>query len=234
MERSVTLEKQTSCTADFISPKEYNDAIGIVKARVHYYRNAGWLQFSTDDLCSAGYNGIVEASIRFNPSKGTVRETKFTSYAYFWINKCIQEYIARNKSMLSGTLADCYRGSVDDTISIDQYTDAENSGGQDHLGFIAVTDDDVVETMTKPYLQQKTKALVDTMLMELPDQLRLVWSLAHGLGTVNGDGLDIRGIAKALECTKQYAENLLNEARTAMASISAKYQAEYQEILLER
>ena len=56
------------------------------------YANKYGVRDTYQDLVSEGNIGLMEAMDKFDPSKGY----KFLSYASFWINKRIQEYITSN------------------------------------------------------------------------------------------------------------------------------------------
>jgi len=61
------------------------------------YRNYG---LSMSDLVQEAHIGLMEAAMRFEPS----REVRFSTYASWWIRASIQDYILRNWSIVrSGT-----------------------------------------------------------------------------------------------------------------------------------
>lgn len=55
-----------------------------------YFENRG---IDMDDLVSEGYNGLIKAVDKFNPKL----DTKFSTYAYFWIKQAITQSIKDNK-----------------------------------------------------------------------------------------------------------------------------------------
>lgn len=206
-----------------ITEKDMADAINLCEATVTKYQQLGWTQFTRDELISAGYEGICEATVLFDPNKGTVKRTKFTSYAYFWIRKYIQEYIAKNKTMASGSISECYRGDVGYTQSIDAYATNPDTGGIDHLGYLACDSENIEEILSNQCLEQERKDLLAEMFSELSFEQSLVYKLYNGIGTVDGEPMTIREIASAMECSIGKVHGLIKSVTEELPSLQAKY-----------
>lgn len=213
-----------------VSDRDLRDTMNLAKARVYHYQSIGWTCFSKAELLSAAYEGIAEAIIRFEPAKGTVKDTKFSSYAYFWIEKYLKEFITKNKTMLSGTNFELWTGQVPYTNSIDAYDDSANdSVGSDHKDWLGagVEASGLVESM------QYSKALQDLLakiFLELEPIERLVIQLSLGIGTVNKEPLSHRQIAKSCNLTKMTVEQILSNAMQKLQAVKEQYIVEFNEL----
>lgn len=211
----------------YVTETDLQNAINMAKARVYHYQQIGWTMFSRADLLSAANEGIAEALVRFEPSKGSIKDTKFTSYAYFWIEKYIKEYITHNKTMLTGTAFELWTGAVPYTISIDAYDDPDrdevSSDHKDWLG-TSVSASANIEASQR---QRDMQALLSQMLMHLEPAERLVMQLSIGIGTVFHKPMTIPEIAKATKQTKKVVEQLMQAATSKMQAAKSKYKRQY-------
>ena len=212
-----------------VSMQDLDDTMNLAKARVFHYQQQGWTMFSKDELLGAAYEGISEAIIRFDPDKGTVKQTKFSSYAYFWIDKYIMEYITSNKSILAGTAADKWTGKLPYAASIEALDDkASNKMGQDHYAWLGFTDQqydiDSKEAMAG------MKNLFIKLFKELEPQERLCMQLSIGIGTVDGRPLQIYEIARMTRLRRVDVHALMASAMQKLQASSKKYEADYAEI----
>ena len=213
-------ERQQMSGQQLITAADYNNAMNMARAMAVQLRNKGWTRFTVKELMDAGFEGIAEAAVRFEPTKGTVRLTKFTSYAYFWIRKMQQEYIARNKSMLSGSLGECYMGLVPYTDSIDAMDDKSDSDHVRSGHCFGLTSDtfsylDTVDTET---LRQR-RDLLAAMFARLPELERTAYMLSNGIGTVTGENMTVREIAAAMEISIGRVSFLVNNAKAIIANM---------------
>lgn len=205
-----------------VTEKDYTDAINLCKARAYHYQSIGWTQFAREDLISAGYEGICIAAQRFDPSKGTVKATKFTSYAYFWIEKYIREFIAKNKSIVSGSLSDCWCGRVPYAQSIDQYTNDNDSAGPDHNAWLS-DHSNACSTIEQNELRQQQADLLAEMFSELHEIERTVLMLRMGIGTIDSQPLTIRDLAEAMDMSIGKVHSIVRAAQAKFDMIKTKY-----------
>lgn len=219
--KSVTINYNHAVTTpyDFVTRMELQDADNIAKARVNYFRQVGWTQFTPEELLSEARLGISIAIVRFNPARGSVKDTKFTSYAYFWINKYIQEYIARNKSMLSGTLAECWRDEMPYTSSYDQFAADSDTAGLDHMKSLRDISDNIDEQLDKVAIQSRCKRMFGMVMQMLDPMESLVFKLNNGIGTISGEPMQIREIARSTEISAARVEDILNSVREKLHTI---------------
>lgn len=217
-------------TNKYVTENELQDAMRMAQARVYHYQQIGWTMFSKTDLLSAAYEGIAEALIRFEPAKGTVKETKFTSYAYFWIEKYLKEFITKNKTMLTGSSAELWTGEVPYTMSIDVYDSDDRDGiGSDHKDWLGT------DVLASSYIEATEHAnqiheLLATMFLELEPMQRLVIQLSIGIGTVAREPLTLREIARSTHLTLKVVEELLQQAHAKMEQIRPKYEKQFADI----
>ena len=61
----------------FVTETELKDAMNMASARATHYQQIGWTMFTKEELKGAANEGIAEALIRFEPSRGGVKDTKF-------------------------------------------------------------------------------------------------------------------------------------------------------------
>jgi RNA polymerase sigma factor (sigma-70 family) len=228
--QTLNITETISTTVDFISNDELIDAQNLAKSRVYYFKSLGWLQFTNDELIAEAYAGITESILRFNPDKGSVKNTKFTSYAYFWIDKKIKEYIARNKSLLSGNLSECWRGDVPYTTSIDSYGEKDDSAGIDHLGFIADESETIDVVLIRKERQQKCKDLFSKLMENLAPMESLCYQLINGIGTISGKPMTIREIAESIEVSVGTVHSYISSANHKISINSNSYRVEYMEM----
>lgn len=213
-----------------IQPDDWQNAMNMARAMAVQLRNKGWTRFTVKELADAGYEGIAEAANRFEPTKGTVRLTKFTSYAYFWIRKMQQEYIARNKSMLSGSLSECYAGMVPYTDSIDAMDDEEHDGiGSDHCGCLT-SDTDIWQDMVDAEALRRRRDLLSSMFAKLPELERTAYLLSNGIGTVTGESMTTRQIATAMEISTGHVSALVNNAKRLLSDMKLEFEQAYDSI----
>lgn len=215
----------------YITPMDLQDTMSLARARAVHYQRSGWHMFEINELISAAYEGIAEATIRFNPSKGTVKDTKFSSYAYFWIEKYLKAFITVNKTMVKGTAHELYTGQVGYTSSIDAYDDTAFDGsGSDHKFWLA----DASQASDK-IEQAETDIARHNILMRMLKHLdrldRTVLCLSLGIGTVDREPLSVKDIAIAMHMTKPKVEAVLSKANAELARISVQFTAAYEATL---
>lgn len=211
----------------YVTEADLRNAINMAKARVFHYQQIGWTMFSKDDLLSAANEGIAEALVRFEPSKGSVKETKFTSYAYFWIEKYLKEYITHNKTLLAGTSFELWTGAVPYAMSIDAYDDPDrDDASSDHKDWLgtSVSASANIEAIQR---QKDINALLGQLFMHLEPAERLVMQLSLGIGTVYHEPMTIPEIAKATKQTKAAVELLMHNATMKMQDAKTKYKRRY-------
>lgn len=221
----------TTLNCRSIQPSDWTNAMNMARAMAVQLRNKGWTTFTVKELADAGFEGIAEAAHRFEPTKGTVKLTKFTSYAFFWIRKMQQEYIAKNKSMLSGTMAECYGGLVPYTASIDAMDDKSNDdhAGSDHC--IGLTSDiDIWQDMVDAETTRQRRDLLSTMFARLPELERTAYLLSNGIGTVTGENMTVRQIAAAMQISIGHVSALVNNAKSLLNNMKAEFQIAYDDI----
>lgn len=230
MNQIIEISEKLETNVDFISSQELQDAKNLAKARVHYFKSLGWLQFSNEELLSEAYSGISEAMCRFNPDKGTVKQTKFTSYAYFWIDKKIQEYIARYKTMLSGNLSEHWRNEIPYTMSIDMMVTSEDSGGIDHIFGLRDNDMTIEEKIENDEKTSRIKELLNVILEELEPMESTCFQLLNGIGTISGEPMSIKEISKSVELPAAVVISIIENTKHKLHNISAKFVNIYKEI----
>lgn len=210
-----------------ITEQDYKDARQIAKTRAFHYIQCGWTQFQMDELLSAAYEGVCEAAVRFDPYKGNLKDTKFTSYAYFWIEKYIKEYIASNKSVVSGSLSDCWTGKVPYAMSIDAYdTGDTDQAGSDHKDWLG-TCDSIEDAMSNSETTAEKLDMLSELLLKLEPLERLVIQLSVGIGTLNGQAMTVRQIAHAIEHKPIDTQNILDSAYAKLMSYKEDYAEAY-------
>jgi len=224
-------DRQTLSGKQLITPADYNNAMHMARAMAVQLRNKGWTKFTVKELQDAGFEGIAEAAVRFEPTKGTVRLTKFTSYAYFWIRKMQQEYIAKNKSILSGSMTECYLGMVPYTDSIDAMDDNSESdhAGSDHCAGL-VSDTDIYQDMIDSETLRQRRDLLASMFARLPELERTAYMLSNGIGTVNGTNMTVREIAAAMDISIGRVSFLVNNAKALIQAMRNDFEATYNDI----
>jgi DNA-directed RNA polymerase sigma subunit (sigma70/sigma32) len=220
-----------SCSVSLVSQVEINEAMSLARARVRYYMSIGWSQFSFDDLASAAYLGIAEAARRYLPEAGTVKDTKFTSHAYPWINKYIREYITNNKTIVSAGLGALYNNEAGFTISVDAFDDRNyDNAGSDHKGWLADDANNALEHIEHDERQVSIKCIVREMCHDLSELERTAIFLRFGIDTVGGIANDINKVAKLLDITIDYANEILANAFSKLSTVSNKYSKEFSEL----
>lgn len=210
---------------------DLRDAMNMAKARVRHYQQTGWTMFAFNELLGAANEGIAEALCRFEPTKGTVKDTKFTSYAYFWIEKYLKEYITKNKTLLAGTNAELWTGQVPYTTSIDAYDDKDSDeAGSDHKDWLGtnVSASALIESSEHTEAIQQ---LLSKVMLELDASERLVLQLSLGIGTVNKEQLDVKSIAKSCNMTKPAVQALLASAMSKLQALRDKYKIDFDDLL---
>lgn len=208
---TIELTEQLATDIDFVSVKELTDAENLARARVFYFRSIGWYQFSTEELLSTAMAAVSEAICRFNPQLGTVKDTKFTSYAYFWIDKYLKEYITRNKTMLSGSLNEHWNNEIPYTQSYDAMQSDSDSPGIDHIQGIRDNEETAEEKMISDDNKLRIHELVQTMLSTLDPVKSTCYKLSFGIGTISGEPMQPREIAKSLCMPIDEVLNVLDE-----------------------
>jgi hypothetical protein len=144
------------------------------------------------------------------PEAGTVKDTKFTSFAYPWINKYIREHITRNKTMVSGGLAALYNNEAGFTISVDAFDDrGSDQAGSDHKWWLADTSCNVHEAIESKERMHDIKTLVREICSDLDITERTAIYLHFGIDTINGVHNDICRVAKMLEISHETAEMII-------------------------
>lgn len=211
----------------YINENDITDARNMAKAMSYEFLSSGWNRVCTaDDLISAAYEGIAEAIVKFDPNKGTVKQTKFTSYAYFWIRKYLQMYVTKAKTLLSGSMSDAYRGLIPTSTSIDAIGTSYDEAGADHNGWLA--DGDEADTaITAGERNLECLELLHAMLAELPDFERTTYALSVGLGTLSGQAMTPRQMAHAMDCTVAMVNDGLKRAQMLMNRIKLAYVDSY-------
>lgn len=68
--------------------KLITDNIGLVRSIAGKYKNR---RLSYEDLVQEGTMGLIHAAQKYDPEKGI-----FSSYAYRWIQRYLQGYLAKN------------------------------------------------------------------------------------------------------------------------------------------
>jgi RNA polymerase sigma factor (sigma-70 family) len=212
-----------------VSMQDIDDTMNLAKARVFHYQQQGWTMFSKDELLSAAYEGISEAIIRFDPNKGSVKQTKFSSYAYFWIEKYIMEYITNNKSTLSGTAAEKWSGRLPYAESIEALDDRQsNRMGQDHYAWLGFTDQRY--SIDSKEAIEGMKNLFTKLFKELEPQERLCMQLSIGIGTISGAPMRVTEIARMTRMKTIEVTEILQVAMSKLQASSKKYERDYAEI----
>ena len=227
---TIVLTDSISTEIDFVSYSEIKDAEDLARARVHYFRSLGWYQFSTEELFAEACYGISEAICRFNPGLGTVKDTKFTSYAYFWIDKRIQEYIARNKTMLSGNLSELWTNEVPYTQSFDAIAENPDNGGIDHIYGIRDNDDNAEESMIHADVSESIKNLVAELMSMLDPFESTCYRLSFGIGTVSGEPMQPKEIAKSMNTTIEEVLKTIDNVSVKLREQSAALKETYTEL----
>jgi RNA polymerase sigma factor (sigma-70 family) len=213
---------------DNITSADLKEAMNIAKARAYHYQSIGWTMFSREELVSAANEGICEAMVRFEPTKGTVKDTKFTSYAYFWIEKYLKEYITKNKTMLNGTGGELWSGQVPYTRSIDALDCSDsNTAGSDHKDWLGtnVLPSSSIEASER---SKNVSNLIAKIFMELDSLDRLCIQLHLGIGTIDSMPLSIRAIARQTCMTRTIVEQRLANAYAKMQECKCKYAREFE------
>lgn len=214
----------------FVTDTELQDAMNMASARATHYQQIGWTMFTKEELKGAANEGIAEALIRFEPSRGGVKDTKFTSYAYFWIEKYLKEYITNNKSMLSASSAEKWQKQVPYVNSFDAYDDKGNdNAGSDHKDWLGagIVASDAMEAHER---HDACSNLLTTMLLQLEQQERLCMQLSLGIGTLYGKAMEVRQIAKAMNISKVQVRMILTAAQQKLVAIKKTYADMYNDI----
>jgi RNA polymerase sigma factor (sigma-70 family) len=213
-----------SCSDITIPANELQDALSLARARVTYYRGIGWNKAPFEDMLSAAYQGISEARIRFQPETGSVKDTKFTSYAYPWINKYIREFITKTKTMISGGMSALYTNQVGYAVSIDSYDDnGHDSSGSDHKMWLSDQSETAFEKLQNTERNTEMLDLIDVLCKDLDDSERSVLLLSFGIGTISNEQYDNRRIAKMLDLSINDVDHFKHSALCKLQSCQAKY-----------
>lgn len=215
-----------------IGQDDLDNAMRMAQVKAVDFFKKGWgEQFSIEELISSAQMGVCEAMLRFNPTKGTIKHTKFTSYAFFWIRKYLQEYVTQHKTILSGTMGEKYEGLVPGTQSIDALNDKENDGpGQDHMSFMT-SNVDIFEDFVEQEQRTQRKILFKQMIAELEPNEMLAYCLRYGIDTVTGLPMRDREIAKAMGIKVADAKALADKADERMhGELREKYAAKFAQI----
>lgn len=216
--------------ARLVTAEDYENAMHMGRALAKRLRDMGWQRFSMNDLIGAANEGIAEAALRFEPTKGRVQLTKFTSYAYFWIRKKLLQYVTVNKTLLSAKEYEHACGYVPSTLYLDKFDDDNNDGpGTDHMGFL-VSNEDFYQTLITNEARLASQNLLASMLARLPEKERTAYMLSVGLGTVMGEGLTVRQIAHAMNISIGKVSFLVNNAKRLLNELKAEYQAQFDAI----
>jgi RNA polymerase sigma factor (sigma-70 family) len=214
----------------FVTDQDLKDAMNLASARAYHYQQVGWTMFTREELKSAALEGIAEAIIRFEPTRGSVKDTKFTSYAYFWIEKYLKEYITNNKSMLSASNCEKWQGKVPYVNSYDAYDANDNDGaGSDHKDWLGagIIASDAMEANERSIA---CNDLLTSMLLKLDHIERLCMQLSLGIGTLYGKQMEVKQIAKALRISKVQVRLILGNAQNKLKAYKEEYAKQYNNI----
>lgn len=215
---------------EHVTSQDLKDTMNLAKARAYHYQSIGWTMFSREELISAAYEGVSEALIRFQPDKGTVKDTKLSSYAYFWIEKYLKEYITKNKTILNGSTVEMWTGQVPYTNSIDALdTGADDQMGSDHKDWLA-TDEDAASNIDKQERNQDINDLLATIFLELEPKERLVIQLSLGIGTIQHIQLTNREIARQTNMRVYEVDEILARAYQKVYESKQKYAEQFEEL----
>lgn len=200
-----------------VSNEELMNAMSYAKARVWaHLSNGSWQMINRSDLLSAAYEGVTEALHRFEPKRGGVQETKFTSYAHFWIEKYIKEFIARNRTIVSSSLSDSFRGLTPYAYSIDIQDD--DAPSQDHqIGL----KQDCVDLVEQSECNQAKSKLVKLFLKKLDSDFdRTCLQLHFGIQTIDNKAKNIKEIAKLTQVSKRIVTESLERSMSMLKQYS--------------
>lgn len=228
---TIDCNEELSTPIDYVTKQELRDAQNLAKARVYFYRHTGWMQFSANELLSAAYEGISCAIVRYDRHKGSVKETKFTSFAYFWINKKIREYISVYKTMLSGKLTDHVNQRVPYTSSFESIMALTDIDDYDHNSFMTDDNSETDTEIVQSELNDELHSIYVKLLSKLQPFEALCIQLLNGIGTVSGNSMTIREIARATETTAAVVQTNIDSAIAKLKSDSAQLWREYQQCL---
>jgi RNA polymerase sigma factor (sigma-70 family) len=213
-----------------VNEQEISDAMNYAKAKVHSYMKSWHSKFSKQELESAAFEGIAEAIQRFEPKNGSVQDTKFTSYAHFWIEKYIKTYIANNKTILSGSLHDLWVGSVPYAYSIDDNNDDGPSSDCTAMVKDKSEKNSADFVLIKSETDAGTQELLNRILSRLSGLDKIVVQLHFGIDTIDDKSMTIKEIAKNLGISSAKAQGHLDSAMTNLSDCKQELMQLYLEM----
>lgn len=174
--------------------------LGLVHTVVH---RSGHPRRLHEDLVQAGIIGLLQAIARFDPDRGV----RFSTYAWPWITKYVNEAAAREHLVTIPREAIADPGNRGDVARAMLYalnnricTEDLEALGYDTPG--TVNDFDAVEF----------RVLIDECLAVVPKRQRDVLLTRFGVGQPEGDFVEIATVAERCGVSIDRARSLINDA----------------------
>lgn len=188
-----------------VSKQEWQDAMKLAKTIAIGYQKK-WTNYTIQELYSVGCEGLCEAALRFEPKKGVVQDTKFTTYARPWIVKWVLLYCEYAKHTVSGTPRD-----VSKEFSIDYVTD--DGLDTEHKSWMSSSSDYNSDNEVKKQEHKTELSEILQFLLSKLDSLEIiVVQMYFGINTLNDKAYSVKEIAKELELRVYKAQEILNDA----------------------
>jgi RNA polymerase primary sigma factor len=171
-----------------------------------------------DDLIQEGNRGLIEAAKRFTPDK----DTKFITYAQFWIRKYLNESIVefgRTVKIPHSQEYKIYKEKVSgeynrnlSNVEIDRPIDGEDSNT---LGDLVLSED-----FTDPFEKEEQNQKLSFLLSQLSEEEIKIIKLFYGIEETKS--LSVRGVSNLVGMDEVKVGRMLKIARHKMRKVISK------------
>lgn len=171
-----------------------------------------------DDLIQEGNSGLIEAAKRFTPDKNT----KFITYAQFWIRKYLNETIVehgRTVRLPHNQEYDIYKekisGSYDRNLTNVELDKPIDEDGTDKLGDFILSED-----FSDPFEKEEQTSQLKFFLEQLTPQEIQIIKLFYGIEETKS--LSTREVSKIVGMDEVMVNRMLKVARHKMRKVISK------------